>query len=200
MNWEEFKKVCQKTWHFIWYDDSLASWIINIILVFVLIKFIVYPLLGLMLGTSFPVVAVISGSMEHNGDAEAWWESSSPWYLEHSIGKEEFMEYPFTRGFNKGDIMILAGVSPEDVKRGDVLVFQTTARKEPIIHRVVIIEKQDGNYVFQTKGDNVPVQHSFETSIASTQVIGKAVFRIPFLGYIKLGFVSLLRLLHVPGV
>ncbi len=55
----------QKVWHFIWHDDSLLSWIVNILLAFILIKFVVYPLLGLALGSQLPVVAVITPSMDH---------------------------------------------------------------------------------------------------------------------------------------
>ena len=62
------KSTWQKIWYFIWEDDSVLSWIVNIILAFVLIKFIVYPGLGLVFGTDFPVVAVVSGSMEHEGN------------------------------------------------------------------------------------------------------------------------------------
>ncbi|MCF7798675.1 signal peptidase I [Candidatus Woesearchaeota archaeon] len=55
----------QRAWHFIWYDDSALSWIANILIAFILIKFIVYPLLGLALGSELPVVAVITSSMDH---------------------------------------------------------------------------------------------------------------------------------------
>lgn len=55
----------EKTWHFIWHDDSLLSWLANILLAFILIKFIVYPLLGLALGSELPIVAVITPSMDH---------------------------------------------------------------------------------------------------------------------------------------
>ena len=61
------KDIWKKVWHFIWEEDSVASWVVNIILAFVLIKFIVYPGLGFALGTTHPVVAVVSPSMEHNG-------------------------------------------------------------------------------------------------------------------------------------
>ncbi|HLP79463.1 MAG TPA: signal peptidase I [Acidobacteriota bacterium] len=54
-----------KFWKFLWEDNSPWSWLVNIILAFVLIKFIVYPGIGVLLGTQLPVVAVVSGSMEH---------------------------------------------------------------------------------------------------------------------------------------
>lgn len=61
----QLKKTAKKVWNFIWNDDSAWSWIANVILAFILIKFVVYPLLGLFLGTQLPVVAVISESMSH---------------------------------------------------------------------------------------------------------------------------------------
>ena len=66
MDWHTVKKVLKKTWHFLWYEDSLLSWIVNIILAFVLIKFLIYPGIGLVLQTDLPVVAVVSESMDHN--------------------------------------------------------------------------------------------------------------------------------------
>jgi len=66
MKEKDFKKLLKKTWHFIWDDDSAWSWIVNVILAFILIKFIVYPGLGFFLSTTHPVVAVVSSSMEHN--------------------------------------------------------------------------------------------------------------------------------------
>ena len=67
MDKKKFINILKKTWHFIWEDDSVWSWIVNIILAIVLIKFIIYPGLGLVLGTSYPIVAVVSDSMEHSG-------------------------------------------------------------------------------------------------------------------------------------
>lgn len=58
-------KHAKRFWHFIWHDDSIWSWIANIVIAFVLIKFIIYPVLGLAFGTTHPIVAVVSGSMEH---------------------------------------------------------------------------------------------------------------------------------------
>ncbi len=58
--------LLQNIWHFIWHDDSLLSWLANIVLAFILIKFIIYPLLALALGSQLPVVAVITSSMDHH--------------------------------------------------------------------------------------------------------------------------------------
>ena len=55
----------KKFWYYIWYDDSFGSYIANFAFAYVFIKFILFPSLGLLLGTSFPIVAIVSGSMEH---------------------------------------------------------------------------------------------------------------------------------------
>ena len=101
MNKKKVKKLLKRTWYFIWEDDSIWSWLVNIVLAFVLIKFIVYPALGFMLGTSFPVVAVVSSSMEHNTNFEEWWSVNSDYYSNFNIEKNEFGSYIFKNGFNK---------------------------------------------------------------------------------------------------
>ena len=198
MNKKELKRVLKKVWHFIWDDNSIWSWIVNIILAFVLIKFAVYPVLGLALDTSHPVVAIVSGSMEHNGMGfDQWWEKNKGWYLEEGIDKAAFGQFSLKNGFNKGDIMILVGKDAESIKIGDVIVF-AEGNKDPIIHRVVKKAEREGTIYFQTKGDNngdsIKTSQLDETNIAENEVIGRAAFRVPLLGYIKIGFVEILKL------
>lgn len=194
------KEFWGKIWYFLWDDDSIWSWIVNIILAFVLIKFMIYPLLGLFLGTTYPIVAVVSGSMEHSGDFTAWWGSSAvcttgickqgDWYGENEITKEDFLKYPFTNGFNTGDIMILKGKDPKNINVGDIIVYKSKYRSDPIIHRVVKKWYQDGKMHFTTKGDHNQALHLGigEQDITQDQLLGKAWFRIPYLGWIKIGF------------
>ncbi|MFH2028310.1 MAG: signal peptidase I [Nanoarchaeota archaeon] len=206
MNRSEFKKLLKKTWHFIWEEDSLLSWIVNIILAFILIKFIVYPGLGFVLGTTHPIVAVVSGSMEHNQNFDDWWYANEAWYTDKGITKDDFQSFIFKNGFNRGDIMILKGRDASKIEEGEVIVFISSRdrpRADPIIHRVVKIDKTgQGALYFQTKGDNNPSSINLcdqdgclhELDIRSQQVIGNAIFRIPFLGYIKIWFVELIQL------
>ncbi|MAH33592.1 signal peptidase I [archaeon] len=194
MTKKKTRKLLKKTWHFIWEEDSLWSWIVNVILAFILIKFIVYPGLGLLLSTSHPVVAVVSESMEHNEmKFDGWWDKNNNWYIENSITKDQFEKFSLKNGFNKGDIMILAGKDAENIAIGDVIVFRSN-RKDPIIHRVVK-KTESGN--LQTKGDNNKdsIKNSLldETDISEDRIIGKAVLKIPYLGYIKIGFVEILN-------
>ena len=197
MDKKELKDVLKKTWWFIWEDDSVWSWIVNIILAFVLIKFIVYPGLGLLFSTGYPIVAVVSGSMEHDGSFNNWWDPQQSWYVSRNITKEEFSDFRFKNGFNKGDIMVLYGKKPNEITVGDVIVFRSN-RPDPIIHRVVKRWEINGKYYFQTKGDHnsdsITSIGLDETNIPEDNLLGKAVFRVPLLGYIKIWFVELIQL------
>lgn len=196
------KTPLQKFWHFLWYEDSVASWLVSIALAFIVIKFIVYPLLGLVFGTQFPVVAVVSDSMEHDGSFDNWWQSQEDLYLMFNITKSEFENYPMKNGFNKGDIIILVGKEPSKLERGDIIVFWG-GKQYPIIHRIVA-KNENTKYYFQTKGDhnrgqiiNPPLLD--ERKVPQDQIIGKAVLRVPYLGWVKIGFVSLLNSIGIPA-
>ncbi|MBU0535706.1 MAG: signal peptidase I, partial [Nanoarchaeota archaeon] len=170
----------------------------------------------LILGTSFPIVAVVSNSMDHDGMGfDTWWDAKHVWYEENNITQDQFHEFDFRNGFNKGDIMVLLGVNGVDT--GDVVVFWG-GKKEPIIHRVVSKWDSDSSLHFQTKGDrnSRPIEAYTnsagaivqkgtpgaikvldETDISRDDLVGKAVFRIPYLGYIKIWFIDLLMFLRI---
>jgi len=231
---KKLKTTWQKIWYFIWEDDSVWSWIINVIIAFVLIKFIIYPGLGLILGTTHPVVAVVSGSMEHKTtpicvkqetidykdscvewnykmcgkvydekqkvNFDYFWQECGEFYREQNINQIDFEKYSLKNGFNTGDIMVLLGKKPEKVNVGDVIVFQAE-KPDPIIHRVINKWDENGKFYFTTKGDHnqgiingYPV---YEARIDESRIIGKAVARIPYLGYIKIWFVELLNFLKL---
>ena len=211
-NEKTFSSYAKKTWDFIWKDDSLASWLVNIVLAFIIIKFIVYPLLALVFGTSLPVVAVVSGSMEHEGSFDQWWESQAvcdqlqvctqeEWYSQMNISEEQFKEFKLRNGFNKGDLILLKGIDEEHISIGDVLVYDAVGKPLPIIHRVVSISDEavlDGKgYIFQTKGDHNPYSISNpsldEKNVKYDFVRGKAFAKIPYVGYVKLWAVDLIN-------
>ncbi len=148
---QEHSGILRRMWHFIWYDESALSWAVNFILAFILIKFIFYPGLGMILGTSLPAVAVISGSMDHSvqqgmlcgervSEQAVFWDVCGSWYEERGITYEQFLEFPFARGFSKGDIMLVRGVTKETANIGDVIIFQSN-KAYPIIHRIVAIDE-----------------------------------------------------------
>ncbi len=179
--------LIRKTWNFIWHDDSMLSWVVNVILALVLVKFVIYPGLGFIFATTHPLVAVVSGSMEHNNLAfDQWWDERGQWYTDDGITKEEFLEFPLKNGFSRGDIMVLVGVN--ELSIGDVIVFRKdNGGSPPIIHRLV----KNGE-VLQSKGDNNLGIHEFEKNIRKDMIIGKAVLRAPYLGYVKIIFVDYL--------
>lgn len=188
----QFKKILKKTWHFIWHENSLLSWIVNIILAFIIVKFVIYPLIGLLLSTSYPIVAVVSGSMEHdNINFNEWWASNKDFYLKNEFTKSQFQQSPFPNGFNKGDIIVLKGTEPKDIKIGHVIVYKNQQYTNPIIHRVVKKYTKNNNYYFQTKGDH---NSQPDSEINENQIIGKAIFRVPYLGWIKIWFTQLINL------
>ena len=191
------QKFIKNLWHFIWEEDSTLSWIVNVILAFLIIKFLVYPGLGFALGTTHPIVAVVSSSMEHNQDFDQWWDSNGGFYESFNITKEEFANYPHKNGFNKGDIMILRGERPQKLEEGEVIVYWSR-RPDPIIHRTIDKFQEGSFYYFQTKGDNNKAQINDpsldETRIREDRVIGKTILRVPFLGYIKIWFVKMIGL------
>lgn len=203
-----FRDLLKQSWHFIWEDDSIWSWLANIVLAFFLIKFIVYPGLGYILGTSFPIVAVVSSSMEHTNTFQNWWNTTccsdqkcfvqktqQNIYQRWDITKEKYVTYPYTSGFNKGDIMILAG---GDITIGDVIVFAAEHRSDPIIHRLVNVNTIAGKPFYNTQGDNnCGSIADFEKNIPQERIIGKAIMRIPLLGWLKIMFVEFLTMIKV---
>ena len=180
-----------KVWHFLAHDESIWSFIVDAILVIVIGKFVVLPLLGLLFGTSFPLVAVVSSSMDHNGDFDSWWAENGQWYVEQNTTKEQFLAFPNHNGFNKGDVFAVKGVSMSDLKVGDVIVYSIAGKSDPIIHRIIKI----GDSFVETKGDANAGQLSFEYKVTKEQIQGKAVFRIPLIGWVKVGFVELVSLI-----
>lgn len=203
------RKFWKKLWYFIWEDNSVWSWIVNIGLAFLIIRLVFYPGLGFALGTTHPVVAVVSSSMEHRGSFDDWWGTEcctdsqklciakKPRFQIYSesygISREEFREFDYRNGFNKGDIMVLAGA--KELGLGDIIVYTTPEYPEPIIHRIIRVNETSGFY--STRGDNNCNTAGFEEHVGSSQILGKAVLKIPLLGWIKVIFIDLLKMIHV---
>lgn len=191
------KRAFKDFWHFLWEEESFASWVVNVVIAFVVIKYLLYPGLGFVLGTPAPIVAVVSGSMEHDSGFDDFWSGDSccndacsrsevqgAFYESVDISRGEFRDFPFVNGFNKGDIMILAGADEAVV--GDVIVYLSPIRPDPIIHRVIKVSSENDNNLYWTKGDHNCDIGSFEEHIPQNRVIGKAVWRVPLLGWVKI--------------
>jgi signal peptidase I len=195
------KQGLKKFWNFIWNDNSIWSWIISLILAFIIVKFIFFPLLSLAFQSQLPLVVVESGSMHHPGNIfgnifstqnsfNAWWQEKRAWYEERNITKTQAENWKLRTGFEIGDIMIVSGWN-KNPKVGDVIIFSAPGYAYPIIHRIVSIIEINGQKFYSTKGDNNSDQLVVEKNIPESSIIGKAVFKIPRLGWIKLFFVKL---------
>ena len=190
--WQKFKRFLKRFWFLIWKDDSLKGWIISIIVMFIFIKFIFFPVLSLATGTSLPLAIVESCSMYHKGnlfsDFDNWWQRHDTKYSKLSINKEQFKNFIFKNGFNKGDILFITGSDPKDLKIGDVIIFNAN-QQNPLIRRVIEKRQTENGYVFSTIGDNNNGQLSVEREINENQIVGKAVFKLaPYVGWAKLIF------------
>lgn len=211
-------KYLKQFWHYLWYDDSIGSYIVNFIVAFIFIKFIFFPAVGFALNNDYPIVAIVSGSMEHkivdhricsnyvldtskkSLDTDEWWKMCGNYYVSSfNITREKYDEFDYTNGLNIGDVMILYGSEPKDIEVGDILVFVPQSKaffeqKGPVIHRVVKKwQDENGKYHFQTKGDhNAESFNNFENDITEENVIGVAVVKIPFIGYVKIALNNVL--------
>ena len=154
----DWKRLWKKTWYFIWESDSIWSWIIDLILIFIIVKFIFFPVMGLILATPLPFVIVESNSMHHDGNFDEWYSKFDSWYENNEITKEEILEWPYNNGLDKGDIIIVLGKNPSEYEVGDIIIFKTKVQTIPIIHRLVDIEQEENEFLFSTKGDNNQAQ------------------------------------------
>jgi signal peptidase I len=193
--------------NWLWNSESWLSYLVFLILVFIFVKFIFLPGLGLIFGTQLPLAIVESSSMEHYAletdglsgvsicgqsfsetqflDKEKYWSTCGEWYEKNTnITKEEFQNFKLSNGFRKGDLMIIFG--KKNIEIGDIIIFDG-GRNHPIIHRVISLNP------IQTKGDHNPAQLALETNINKNQIVGTAVARIPYIGWIKLFFVELFK-------
>jgi len=182
----------KKFWFLLWKDDSLKGWVFSVIFLFLFIKLIFFPFMGLVTGTSLPLAIVESCSMYHKdgmvSNFDLWWTNHENKYEPYVINQLDFEGFSFKNGFNKGDILFIVGTKPEKLEVGDIIIFNA-GQKNPVIHRIINITSNNGQYVFSTLGDNNDGQLASEKMIYPNQLVGKASFRLaPFLGWVKLMF------------
>ena len=91
--------------------------------------------------------------------------------------------------FNRGDILILRGIPTGQISVGDVVVFSVEEQPTPIVHRVIKIN-DDGT--FKTRGDANSGSLAFETQIEPSQIHGKSIMIVPYLGWVKIGITEFL--------
>ncbi|MFT4244036.1 MAG: signal peptidase I [Candidatus Woesearchaeota archaeon] len=203
---------------YVFKGEDLVSHVLFFITLFIFFKLILLPLVGFLLQTSYPLTAIVSESMEQrlNNDMICgnriddsnsnlnFWDICGNFYEDNlDISKQDFQNFKFSNGMNRGDVIIGYGRDPKNIQVGDVILFkgqdkvQLSNGKEeslfylnfgPIIHRVVEIEFEDNIFYFTTKGDNNPLIMSKEVRIPQDDVIGTAVIRIPYLGLLNYYF------------
>ena len=187
-----FKKFWGRFWFLLWKDDSLKGWVFSIVFLFIFIKFIFFPGLSFVTGTSLPLAIVESCSMYHKGnllsDFDAWFARHEDKYAELAINESDFKDFPMKNGFNKGDILFVIGANPKKLEMGDIIIFNANQRN-PVIHRIIDIKNVNGERIFSTIGDNNNGQLEFEDRITEEMLVGKAVFKVvPYFGWLKLVF------------
>lgn len=189
----------KKFWAWLWHSNSIASWIVLFILAFLIVKFIFLPSLSLILNTKMPFVIVQKTSMQHcrsigyswayHCNFDTYWNYFGSWYENKAINKSRFRQFPFSNGLDEGDLAVLKGKERYNV--GDIIVF--FSNNIPIIHRIVSINCYNNTNltsskrcIYSTKGDNNFDQLYLEKEIKEEQIIGKVIFVIPKIGWIKL--------------
>ena len=88
---------------------------------------------------------------------------------------------------NVYDAVVTMRVPTDKIEMYDVITFLSkdiNTHGTPITHRVVgIVETEDGKIGYRTKGDNNNAEDN--ALIMEDEVIGKVLFRIPMIGYVR---------------
>jgi len=189
----KIKESLKKFWNFL-KEDSWPSFFVSLIIALIVIKFVLFPFLSFVTGTALPLVIVESCSMYHSMDLDQIMANKI--YSDYGLTINETDSWVLKNGFSKGDVIFVVGA--KNIKVGDVIIFDG-GRSNPIIHRVIRIKDENGKKVYETKGDNnlaqiVPGCNSGvcwttdEKNIREDQLIGKAVLKVPVIGWVKLIF------------
>lgn len=151
------------------YTEGPFGTIIYIFLGF-LIAYLLNVGLGFALGTDTPVVAVFSESMVP------------------TLQKGDMIIVQGTTGGITG--MIIGTDKEEELEEGDIIIFDVPSYKYPLIHRILDIDEEDKKIT--TKGDNNMYNDPWKTG--KEDVHGKAILRIPYLGWVKVAAFQFLGL------
>mgnify|MGYP004531771457 FL=1 len=98
------------------------------------------------------------------------------------------MSYSMVPTFSRGAVVISVKVNQKDLEKlkiGDILHYKS--KNGDVIHRIIDIKKDnEGNFIFQTQGDNNGAPDS--NWVNPEQVIGKIKIYIPYIGYPSVWF------------
>jgi signal peptidase I len=149
---------------------SIARDIAELVVAFV-IAWVFYQSLAYAMGTSMPIVSVVSQSMYHEDSFDNWWTTHGKFYENINMTKEKFLKYPMPNGFARGDLLVVKNDPPQI---GDIVIYYRNGIT--IVHRVIQIT--DSGYV--TKGDN---NLGPDAPVGKNQIGGKVLGGVPVLGY-----------------
>lgn len=153
---------------------------IELVLMLGVLYFLFSGVMTLVLRTDSYWVAVVSQSMKHDGDA---WRQ---YYINDGVDPSQF---PIQGGFERGDLLIVQGLdSFSGLKVGDVVVLDEGSGYIPLVHRVVSVWYENGSPRFMTKGDANRISLPIERANSPDQIIGRAIFVVPKIGYVSLWF------------
>ena len=104
------------------------------------------------------------------------------------------MEPAFYRGdivlVEKADFLGIHEFNPEDVKVGDVVVYDAAWYDQPVIHRIINITEINGTTIYLIKGDNNnapdPYYVTKEQIQSKVVTFGDNLVVIPKIGYLSL--------------
>jgi signal peptidase I len=82
--------------------------------------------------------------------------------------------------FNVGGLVVIQPVDPQTLRTGDAISFKIPNVNTPICHRIIDIRSIKGKAYLQTKGD--ANQDADQNLVPLTDVNGKAIFHIPYVG------------------
>ncbi len=90
------KESLKKFWKFL-NEDTWQSWLVSLVLIVIIIKFIFFPTLSFITQTPLPLVVVESCSMYHQGNFfsnfDNWFERHEVKYNAYNVAKEEFQDF-----------------------------------------------------------------------------------------------------------
>jgi len=207
-------------------DTASKKFITNVIYILysILLAYLLYLIIGLILGTSLPLATVVSGSMEptlHRGDivvvSSAKNIKAQIIDVNKNIANKDLKDFskmdffPNNYGLSEIDTITIGHktINLEDIikNKNSIVIYKSNIYGKLIIHRVVaIIHANDGTFVI-TKGDNHKTNRIIDEDcdldpntgnqrkgclnvfpVNVKNLYGKEIFKIPYLGYIKLIF------------
>ncbi|MCJ7634099.1 signal peptidase I [Candidatus Bathyarchaeota archaeon] len=90
----------------------------------------------------------------------------------------------------QGDLLLLKGIPTQDIKVGDVVVYQRTAGSLRIVHRVVDIKVVNEVVYFIVQGDNRVTNQYPDSPVPSTAILCTVIYHVPALGNVVLALQS----------